>query len=97
MNDVTDNIHLRRFELTKDRATAFVSYRQEKGQLVLIHTDVPRALEGQGLGSALVRAVLDEVRHRHQLVVPECAFIAGFIRRHPEYEDLVAQPREDRA
>ena len=50
------------------------------------------ALEGKGLGSTLARSVLDDIRRRGLKVVPECPFIAAFIKRHAEYTDLVAGP-----
>jgi uncharacterized protein len=55
-----------------------------------MHTEVEPRLEGQGLGAVLVRGALDDARARGELVVPRCPFVAAFIHRHPEYEDLVA-------
>jgi uncharacterized protein len=46
--------------------------------------------EGKGVGAALVQGVLDDVRARGLKVRPCCPFVAAYIRRHPEYEDLVA-------
>jgi predicted GNAT family acetyltransferase len=73
-------------------ATAFVTYRTEAHRLVLVHTEVPQALSGKGIGSAIARAVLDNARARGLRVVPECEFIASYIGRHPDYAGLVAQP-----
>jgi predicted GNAT family acetyltransferase len=53
-------------------------------------TEVPEALEGQGIGSALARGALDDVRAQGLQVIPLCPFVAAFIRRHPEYLDLVS-------
>jgi uncharacterized protein len=64
-------------------------YRVRDGAIVLTHTEVPPALEGKGVGTALARYALDDARHRGLAVVPLCPFIAAFIRRHPEYEDLL--------
>ena len=45
--------------------------------------------EGQGLGARLARFALDDARERGLRVVPLCPFIAAFVKRHPEYQDLV--------
>jgi predicted GNAT family acetyltransferase len=53
------------------------------------HTEVEPELERHGVGSQLVAATLDDLRARGLPVVPICPFVRGFIRRHPEYADLV--------
>lgn len=90
MTDLTDNASRNRFEMQTDGETSFVTYRRENGRLFLLHAEVPRALEGRGVGSKLVRAVLDHARSEGVSVVPVCSFVAATIRRHPEYQDLVA-------
>ncbi len=92
MAGLTDNIAAQRYEMRVHDALALIQYRIEADRLVLEHTEVPDALSGQGIGSAIVRAVLDDARKRGLRVVPECEFVAGFISRHPEYAGLVALP-----
>lgn len=72
-----------------DTLVGFIAYRTEPGACVLIHTEVAPRVEGTGHGSALVRAALDDLRERGLYVVPLCPFVASYIRRHPEYADLV--------
>jgi uncharacterized protein len=93
MADLTDNIARHRYEMKIDGAVAFVEYRLDADRVVLVHTEVPEALSGRGVGSAIARAVLDDARARGLRVVPECEFIAGYIGRHPDYAGLVARPR----
>ncbi len=57
--------------------------------ITLSHTEAPEMLEGQGLGSKIVRGVLDRVRTRGLKVVPACGFVAAFIRKNPDYKDLL--------
>lgn len=90
--EVKDNAALGRYELVVDGATAFASYRMQDGRRVFTHTEVPESMAGQGVGSALARGALDDARARGMAVVPRCSFIAGYIERHPEYQDLVAEP-----
>lgn len=90
MLNVIDNTATHRFEMAVDGHTAFVAYRRDGAVISLDHAEVPRALEGRGVGSALVRATLDAVRGQGLTVVPRCSFVAAFIRRHPDYADLLA-------
>jgi hypothetical protein len=88
---VNDNPDKHRFELTVDGALAgFSAYRLREGGIVFTHTEIDPNFEGKGLGSRLARAVLDESRARGVRVYAQCPFIAGFIDKHPEYQDLLA-------
>lgn len=69
--------------------TAFLTVRRTPEVWTLRHTEVPSAFSGQGVGSALVRTVLDAARAAGVQVKPVCPFTAAFIRRHQEYVDLV--------
>lgn len=53
------------------------------------HTEIDDSYAGQGVGSKLARFALDDVRNQGGLVVPLCPFIAGWIEKHPEYQDIV--------
>ena len=85
-----DHPELERYEaLAGARLAGYVAYRRRPGALVLVHTDVLPGWEGRGVGGRLARAALDDVRARGLSVVPSCPFIAAWMRRHPEYADLV--------
>ena len=90
MSEVTDNPAMSRFEMASGGAVAFAEYRRERDRIVLTHTEVPEALSGQGVGSKLVRGVLDKVRVEGSKVVPRCEFVAAYVERHPECWDLLA-------
>ena len=90
MAELSDNMARHRYEMTIDGAVAFIEYRMEGDRLVLVHTEVPEALSGRGIGSAIARAVLDDARAHGRRVVPVCEFVAGYIKRHSEYASLVA-------
>jgi len=66
-----------------------VSYRLEGGRCTLEHTFVPDALRGQGVAAALVAAALDEARRRGWTIVPACSYVAAFLQRRAEYNDLL--------
>jgi predicted GNAT family acetyltransferase len=86
---VHDNPDRHRFELDVDGVTAFTVYRHKAGVVTFIHTEVPEALEGRGVGSKLAQGALEIVRSRGEKVVAECPFIAGYIKKHPEFQDLL--------
>lgn len=91
MSGVTDNTERQRFELDVEGHTAFINYRQHGPVITMIHAEVPPELNGRGIGSALARGALDLVRSRQQTVLPRCPFVASYIKRHPEYQALLAQ------
>ena len=68
-----------------------VDYHRDGEVVTLSHTVVEPAAKGQGVGSTLARTALDEIRAAGRKVDPQCPFIAGWIERHPEYADLVAE------
>lgn len=89
---VTDVPERQRFEAHIDGELAgFAEYLVAGKRFVFTHTEVGEAFEGQGVGGALARFALDDVRDRDEEleVVPVCPFIAGWIMRHPEYAPLV--------
>ena len=88
---VDNNSDAGKYEVTLDgKPAGFAAYRLQDQQVIFTHTEVDSAFEGHGLGSALARFALDDVRERGLHAVPRCPFIAAYIERHPEYQDLVA-------
>lgn len=79
-----DNAAAARFEVTVAGTLAELVYRRRADRLVLVHTEVPDALSGQGIGGALVRAALAEAAAGNLAVVPLCPFARDWLRRHPE-------------
>lgn len=87
---VRDNPEELRYEaLRDDQLVGLIRYRTEPGVVVLVHTEVDEAVEGTGVGSQLVRGALDDLRARGLRLVPLCPFVAAYLRRHPEFADLV--------
>ena len=93
--NIENNKSARRWEAHVDQQLAKAEYRRRGDTIFFIHTEVPRELEGQGVASKLVRAALDDARGQHLAVVPFCPFVAGYIRRHPDYKDLVHRDYRD--
>lgn len=93
-DDITlaDNPGKHRFELhLGGQLAAFAEYNLLKEAVLFTHTEVLPEFEGKGLGSKLARFALDDVRARRLHAIPQCQFIAGYIRKRPEYLDLVSE------
>lgn len=86
---VTHNPDAGRFEVELDGHTAELTYQLVGDRIVFTHTGVPRVFEGKGVGSALVVAGLAYAKAEGLNVRPLCPFVAKYIARHPEYEELV--------
>jgi predicted GNAT family acetyltransferase len=81
---VVDDPAASRFMVESDGQVAELAYRLDGDRLVLVHTGVPAALEGRGIGSKLVAAAIAEAKHRDLTIVPLCPFVKGWLRRHPD-------------
>ena len=89
--EVRDNLAKHRFEAYVDGALAgFTAYDlTDGGGILLLHTEVDDAFEGQGVGSAMTRQVLDRIRADDDLrLTVLCPFVNAWLRRHPDYQDL---------
>lgn len=65
-------------------------YQDESGRQVFTHTEVDASLEGQGMGSQLVREALDDARRRGKRIVPMCEFVAAYVNKHHAWDDIIA-------
>lgn len=87
---VTHNANSRRFETrSADAPLAFLNYTIEGDLITFDHTFVPDKLRGKGIATNLARVALTEARQRHWKVIPRCSYVAGFIKQHPEFADLL--------
>ena len=95
--EFTRNTDLDRYEAHGEgKLAGLAAYAVEGSEIAFLHTVVQSWAEGKGVGSALVRHALDDVRERGDLRVrPICTFVQGFIERNPEYADLVAAPADE--
>jgi uncharacterized protein len=87
---VRDNSAAQRFEAELDGVVAVVDYRIAQDTVTFTHVGVPSEIEGRGVGTGLVQAALKAARERGWQVVPRCPFVAAYMRKHPEVQDLLA-------
>ena len=86
---VNNNEANQRFEVQREGETAFLEYRWYKGDLALMHTEVPESLEGKGVASALAHHALEYAREKNLKIMVYCPFVAKYLKRHPEYNALI--------
>lgn len=86
---VVHNLDKKRFEVQIENHLAVCAYILSKTRIIFSHTEVPKALEGLGIGAKMARAGLDYARENELRVMPLCPFIAAYMERHPEYHDLL--------
>jgi predicted GNAT family acetyltransferase len=89
---IADDAAAHRFELRLGgEVAAWLEYNVLKDALLLSHTEVKPAFEGKGFASRLIAFTLDDVRRRGVHAIPVCPFVAGYLKKHPEYLDLVSE------
>ncbi|HEY2344966.1 MAG TPA: GNAT family N-acetyltransferase [Xanthomonadaceae bacterium] len=86
---IIDNTQRQRLEVEVDGHPSVLEYRIEGATLVIRHTEVPEALAGRGIASALMKHAVDMARANAMQVEPRCAYAASWLRRHPDQADLV--------
>jgi hypothetical protein len=93
---VTDNSSGSRYELHIGTELAgFVEYelREHDTVISLVHTEIEPGFQGKGLATHLARYSLDDARKRGLAVLPFCPYINSWIKKHPDYTDLVPEGR----
>lgn len=88
---VVNNQAESQFETTVDGHRGVLTYTEQEGKLYLLHTGVDEALEGRGVGSALVRYAAEHARGEGLRIVPFCPFAKAWLQRHDEFADLIAR------
>ena len=88
---VIQNPERKRFEVKVSNKLAVCEYIQLTGKIIFTHTAVPPGLEGMGIGSSLARKGLKYARENQLKVQPLCPYIAGYMKKHPEEQDLLME------
>ncbi len=88
--ELIDNRENKRYAINIGSDVAFIEYvLSTAGEIFLTHTEVPKIMEGKGVGSALVLKVLKDIEERNLRLIPLCPFVATYIKRHPEWRRLI--------
>jgi predicted GNAT family acetyltransferase len=86
---VRDNKVKSRFELDVEGEVAFANYRLAPSTVIITHTETPRMLRGRGIASELVQGALELIRADGLKVIAGCGFVVDYLRKHPEFADLM--------
>ena len=86
---VNNNEKEQRLEIREQNELAYLEYRYHKEDIALMHTFVPDPLEGKGVASSLARYALEWAREKGKRVIVYCPFVAAYLKRHPEYSNIV--------
>ncbi|NDK55694.1 GNAT family N-acetyltransferase [Pontibacter fetidus] len=86
---VEDNAEKHRFETTIEGYTAFIDYKRKPGEITILHTEVPKELEGCGIAAAMTKYVLEYIEENKLQLVPLCPYMRSYLKKHPEYQHLV--------
>lgn len=87
---VVDDLGGERFLYRENGAASVLSYRADNNQLVLLHTEVPEALRGQGIAGRLVRSAVERAERSGETLVPWCPYTRKWLTDHPELAERVA-------
>jgi predicted GNAT family acetyltransferase len=88
--DIQLNQDHQRFEVELENLLCVIDYQLNGKVLTLPHVGVPEPLEGRGIAGELTRAALDWARTEKYRVIPVCPYVQAWLRRHPEYQDLIS-------
>jgi len=77
-----------RFEMNVAGNNAIIEYKEYPGKIALLHTEVPPALEGRGIATAIIEKTLDYLEKNHLRLIPLCPMVVAYMKRHSEWNRL---------
>ena len=90
-HQLINNRQKSRYEYHIGELRPHVEYRIKDNVIAITHTRIPSEIQGEGIGSALVKDCLDDIASQGMEVIPLCGFVASYINKHPQYKKLVAE------
>lgn len=89
MNTIEHNVIGKCFELRLEGHRCVLNYTLNNSVMTITHTGVPTALGGRGLAAEITKFALDHAQAQGWTVIPQCSYVAAYIKKHPEYTALV--------
>jgi predicted GNAT family acetyltransferase len=90
-HEFTNNSAKHRYELIAEGHLSIIEYMIAGNDIYLTHTEVPPVLEGRGIGNEIVGKALDDIKSRNMKLVPLCPFVAVYVKRHLEWNNIVKE------
>lgn len=91
MYELKENTEGKYYFIEAESKIAKIEYIKTKDKIHLTHTEVPKELNGKGIGSALAKLVLEKIKKDELILVPLCPFVAMYIKKHPEWKEIVSK------
>lgn len=91
---LTNNEAIHNFEFVVDGRRSFIDYKLKDNKIYLVHTEVPAELEGRGIAGAMVEKAFKYIEEKGLKLVPLCAYIQSYLKRHTEWERILALRNE---
>lgn len=89
-NDLTFNEKDSRYEQNVDEHIVYARTHMKGDVLYIDYVFAPPELRGKGASSVFMKALMALVREKGWKANPICGFAAGWLRKHSEYNDLIA-------
>lgn len=87
--NLIDNQEDKQYEIQAESQVIRIEYIKAQDKIYLTHTEVPQSLEGKGYGSQIIKMALEDIEEKELTLIPMCPFVAGYIKKHPEWKKLV--------
>lgn len=88
-HEVHNNKHNQQYEVEVEGDIASLQYRFRKKTMFFMHTKVPEAGKGQGVGSAMAKAGLEFAKSKGFKIAILCPFVSSYVKKHREWLDLI--------
>lgn len=90
MSELRNNAAAGRYEMDEQGQTSWADCREKDGRLYIDHVESPPALRGTGAAGRLMKALAQDAKERDLKITPICGYAAAWLRRSPEYRELVS-------
>jgi predicted GNAT family acetyltransferase len=87
--NIINNEATQQFQIEMDGTKALLQYRFYKNDIALMHTEVPKNLEGKGIATALAHYALEWAKENNKKVMVYCPFVGAYVKKHPEYNSII--------
>lgn len=89
--EVQHNPAQHRFEVHVGDHVAELRYQRTGDVIAYTHTEVPPALEGQGIAGQMAKYALDYAKDNNLRIQPLCPYVAKYVQRHHDWDDFLVQ------
>ena len=89
MSTIEHNVSGTCFELRLEGHRCVLDYTLNNKVMTITYTGVPSELGGRGLAADITKFALDYAQSQGWRVVPQCSYVAAYIKKHPHYAPLL--------